>query len=124
MGVAKRKTALACLIRATVKQSGSMLPKVIEPGATLVSASEFEGFLVFVLQFAPNHPRAFAPKDQPSDYDQVLSNRTCQDKWLGGLIDAGIVDGAQAGTMIVYQMQNEKRETLAANAVGQCFNRN
>lgn len=50
-----------------------------------------------------------------------MSDRTCQDKWLGGLIDAGMVDGVQARTMIVYKLQNENSDILAIVAVAQCF---
>ena len=121
LAVAKRKKALGCMVGATVKQSKSLLPKEIETGATIVSSSEFEGFVVFVVQFAPDHPRASVPKDQSSDYDRLLSNRTCQDKWLGGLIDAGMVDGVQDGTMVVYKLQNRQSENLAIIAVGECF---
>lgn len=118
----KREKTLNCFVSATVKRSGSILPKVLAPGATIVSAKEFEGLPIFVLQFEADHPRALAPADQPSDYDQVISNRTCDDPWLGGLIDAGMVNGAQAGTMIVYELQKRNGETLAILAIGQCLN--
>jgi len=117
-----RKKALRCLVSLTVKESGSLLPKEMERGATIISATESEGFIVFAMQFEPEHPRASVPENATSDYDRLLSNRTCQDKWLGGLIDAGIEGGTQGGTMIVYKIQNKKRENLAIIAVGQCFN--
>ena len=121
LAVRERQKVLPCFIRVTVKRAGSMLPKTIEPGAALVSVSNFQGLPVFVLRFAASHPRASVPKNQTSDYDDLLSTRTCNDKWLGGLIDAGMVDGAQAGAIIIYQMETEKNEGIAAVAVAQCF---
>ena len=117
----KREKALNCLVSATVKRSGTILPKLFAPGATIVSVKEDEGFPIFVLQLDPDHPRALAPADQPSDYDQLISNRTCDDSWLGGLIDAGMVNGAQGGTMIIYKLQQRNGETIALLAIGQCF---
>jgi hypothetical protein len=117
----ERQKVLPCFIQATVKRAGTLLPKTIEPGAALVSVSNFQGLPVFVLRFAPNHPRASVPKNQTSDYDDLLSTRTCNDKWLGSLIDAGMVDGAQAGAMIVYRIETEKKQVLAMVAVAQCF---
>ena len=117
----KRQEVLPCFIQATVKRGGTLLPKTIEPGATLVSVSDFGGLPVFVLRFAASHPRASVPKNQTSDYDDLLSTRTCNDKWLGSLIDAGMVDGAQAGVLIAYQIETEKNEVIAAVAVAQCF---
>jgi hypothetical protein len=117
----KRQKVLPCFIQATVKRAGTLLPKTIEPGAALVSVSNFQGLPVFVLRFAASHPRASVPKNQTSDYDDLLSTRTCNDKWLGSLIDAGMVDGAQAGAVIVYKIETEKNEVLAMVAVAECF---
>lgn len=117
----EREKILPCFIRATVKRSEPLLPKMIEAGATVVSVRDFQGLPVFVVQFASGHPRAKVPKGQSSDYDGLLSTRTCNDKWLGGLIDAGMVDGMQGGAVIVYELQTEKAENLAAIAVAQCL---
>ena len=117
----ERQKILPCFIEATVERSVPFLPKIIEPGATIVSVTNFQGLPVFVVQFSADHPRASVPKNETSDYDRLLSNRTCDDKWLGGLIDAGMVDGAQAGAVIVYKLQTEKSENLAIVAVGQCY---
>jgi hypothetical protein len=116
----QRDKALLCLVRATLKQNGSMFPKRVEPGATITSASELQGMLVFDVQLAPNHPRASAKGESETNFDQVLSNRTCQDKWLGGIIDAGMEDGKQARTVIVYRLLDNAGTTLAATAVTQC----
>lgn len=117
---AKRQTILPCFIKATVSRARTLLPKTIEPGATLVSVSNFQGMPVFVLRFASNHPRALVPENQTSEYDNLLSTRTCNDRWLGNLIDAGMVDGAQAGAVIVYKIETEKKHVLALVAVAQC----
>lgn len=117
----KRDNTLLCFVRATAKRSGALLSKEIEPGATITSASEFQGMLIFIVQLEANHPRALAQEEETTDFDESLSNRTCQDRWLGGLIDAGMDDGKQARTAIVYQYQDKKRATLAATAVAQCF---
>jgi hypothetical protein len=121
LSAAKRQKILPCFIQATVKRAETLLPKTIEPGAAIVSVSDLQGFPVFVLRFAAGHPRALVPKNQTSDYDDLLSTRTCNDKWLGSLIDAGMVDGAQAGAIIVYKIETEKNEVLAMVAVAQCF---
>lgn len=121
LSAGERQKILPCFIRATERRAGPLLPKIIEPGVAIVSMSNSEGLPVFVLRFAANHPRASIPKNQSSPYDDLLSNRTCGDKWLGGLIDAGMVDGAQAGTIILYQFETEKREVLALVGVAQCF---
>lgn len=117
----EREKILPCFIRATVKRSEPLLPKIIEPGATLVSVSNFEGMPIFVVRFGRDHPRASVAKNETSDYDRLLSTRTCNDKWLGGLIDAGMVDGVQGGAVIVYRLQTDKREDLGMIAVAQCF---
>lgn len=117
----QRLNILPCFIQATIVRAGSLLPKTIEPGAVLVSVSNFEGLPVFVLRFASSHPRASVPKNQGSDYDELLSTRTCNDKWLGSLIDAGMVDEVQAGAVIVYNIETEKKDVLAIVAVAQCF---
>ena len=117
----KRLEFLPCFIKATVYHAKGLLPKTIEPGATLVSVSNFQGMPVFGLRFASNHPRASVPKNQTSDYDDLLSTRTCNDKWLGSLIDAGVIEGAQAGAVIVYKIETEKKDVLAMVAVAQCF---
>ena len=116
----QRQKVLPCFIQATVKRAEALLPKTIEPGATLASVSNFQGMPIFVLRVASNHPRASVPKNQTSDYDALLSTRTCNDKWLGNLIDAGMVEGAQAGAVIVYRIETEK-DVLAMVAVAQCF---
>ena len=82
--------------------------------------SNFQGLPVFALQFSASHPRASVPKNQSSDYDRLLSTRACNDKWLGGLIDAGMVEGTQAGAVIVFKLQTEKGDGLAAVAVARC----
>lgn len=116
----KRQKVLPCFIAATVRRSEPLLPKIIEPGATIVSVSNFQGLPVFALQFSASHPRASVPKNQSSDYDRLLSTRACNDKWLGGLIDAGMVEGTQAGAVIVFKLQTEKGDGLAAVAVARC----
>ena len=121
LAAAQRQKVLPCFIKATVKRADSMLPKTIDPGATLESVSNFQGLPVFVLRFAASHPRASVPKNQTSDYDDLLSTRTCNDRWLGGLIDAGMVDGVQAGAIIVYKIATEKNGVLAMVAVGECL---
>lgn len=117
----QRQKILPCFIQATVKRAGTLLPKIIEPGAAIVSVSDFQGLPVFVLRFAADHPRASVPKNQTSDYDDLLSTRTCNDLWLGNLIDAGMVDGVQAGAIIVYKIETEEKGVLAMVAVAQCF---
>jgi hypothetical protein len=117
----KRQKVLPCFIEATVRRAATFLPKTIEPGAALVSVSNFQGLPVFELRFAASHPRAFVPKNQTSDYDDLLSTRTCNDQWLGSLIDAGIVGGTQAGATIVYKIETETSEVLTMVAVAQCF---
>lgn len=118
----ERQKALPCLLEATIRRSESMLPKVIEPGVVLISSELFQGGLpVFVLRFSPEHPRALNPKNEASPYDDLLSTRTCNDKWLGGIIDAGVV-GDQSGSVIVYKLETEKGEVFDAIAVARCFN--
>ena len=109
----KRQKILACFMIATARRSKPMLPKIVEPGATFVSVSEFKGMPVFVLQFSASHPRASVPVNKSSDYDNLLSTRTCDDKWFGGLIDAGMVDGVQAGAIIVFKLETKKSDILA-----------
>lgn len=118
----ERDKALPCLVRATVKQSGKLLPKQIEPGAAITAVRETEGLLVFIVQLDGSHPRG-AQEEDKTGFDGLLSNRTCQDKWLGGLIDAGMDDGKQARTAVVYQFQDKSQRTLAVTAVAQCFDR-
>jgi len=118
----ERDKALPCLVRVTVEQSGKLLPKQVEPGAAITSARETEGLLVFIIQLDPDHPRAAQEEDR-TGFDGLLSNRTCQDRWLGGLIDAGMDGGKQARMAVVYQFQDKARRTLAITAVAQCFDR-
>lgn len=117
----RRLKVLSCLITATVEQSGAFLPKIVEPGVTIVAVSNFQGLPIFDLQFSADHPRSAVPKNQTSDYDDRLSSRTCNDNWLGGLIDAGMIDGAQSGAIVGYKLQTGKREILAVLAVAECL---
>src|SRR5690349_15234050 len=48
----ERLKSLQCLIRVTVERSAALLPKTIEPGATIISTSSLEGLPVFVIQFS------------------------------------------------------------------------
>ena len=53
-------------------------------------------------------------------FDETLANRTCQDRWLGGMLDAGMDGGAQAGTIIVYYLKDVKGTNIRISAIGQC----
>lgn len=103
-----RKKALHCLVTATVRESGSLLPIEIEPGAVITSASEFEGMLWFKVRLDPKHPRALAGERDTTGFDEKLFTRTCDDKWLGGLLDAGMEGDAQGGTAVLYDYQDKK----------------
>lgn len=116
----EREKIIPCFVRATIEQSKPLFPKVIEPGATIWAVSNFEGLPIFELRFSADHPRASVPKNEFSGYDRLLSTRTCDDKWLGGLIDAGRIDG-EGSVAIVYKMETEQREVLSIVAVAECL---
>lgn len=117
----ERKKALSCLVRATVTAGSSLVPKLLEPGATILSISESDGLLVVTVQLAADHSRAIMKKDTSVNFGETLANRTCQDLWLGGLLDAGMDGDQQGGTIVLYQLKDIKGTIVRMDGVAQCF---
>ena len=72
------------------------------------------------VQIAPDHPRALAKEGVSVPFDDTLANLTCRDRWLGGMLDAGMDGDVQAGTSIVYFLKDVKGANIRISAIGQC----
>ena len=107
LALAEREKILNCFVAAAVKDGPSLMPRTIETGATIVSVGQFRTFLTMNVQLAPDHPRAVA-------------NLTCRDRWLGGMLDAGMDGNTQAGTIIIYYLRDLKGAIIRISAIGQC----
>jgi len=121
LAISDRKKIVPCFVRATVNKGPSLVPRMIEPGATILSIGEFQGLLTITVQLASDHPRAIAAEEASVTFDETLANRTCQDLWLGGMLDAGMDGDQQSGTMIVYYLKDMKGANVRISAIGQCF---
>ena len=120
LALAEREKILNCFVAAAVKDGPSLMPRTIETGATIVSVGQFRTFLTMNVQLAPDHPRAVAVEGTSVPFDDTLANLTCRDRWLGGMLDAGMDGNTQAGTIIVYYLRDLKGAIIRISAIGQC----
>ena len=117
----QRLEAIECFVDVTGSISSNFVPKEYEPGATILSAEILETFPVFRVRLSPDHPLVLQQFDNPHDYGSQLATRTCNDKWLGGMLDAGMVDDAQHGTIVVFFFEAPGDLEINPIAVAQCF---